>query len=154
VLEATEEDLARAQLTGGELLLSQGKAEEARKSLEKIREQPSAKIFAQARLLLARCAQKQKKWEEAAGLYKTALADSRVPVKDAAGVYFRLGICQRELNQPREAAESWKACVRLAGGDEGPAGALLLADVRLLEPASLEGALEMMTLAVDGSRVK
>ncbi|MFO0875913.1 MAG: tetratricopeptide repeat protein [Gemmataceae bacterium] len=145
VAEASEAELTQAKLQGGEILLRMGKTEEARRSLEKIGEHSAPAMVVKARLLRARAYQDEKQWGEATRLYNAALADSRAPVSDPASIYFNLGLCYRNLEQPQEAAKAWQECVRLARGSEGVAAALVLAELRLNEQA-LEPALEVLTL--------
>src|SRR5207248_8127746 len=133
--EASEEDLSTAKLQGGELLLRLGKPEEARQSLGKIDKDAPPAILVRALLLEARSHQDEEKWADAAGLYTKALANVKVPLPQPAQVYYNLGLCYRKLDQPKEAAEAWQKCAELARGEEGPAAAIVLADLRLLEPA-------------------
>jgi TolA-binding protein len=137
VAEISEAELSAAQLTGGGLLLRLGKPEEARKSLEIISKQAPPHIQLRAQLLEARSYQDEKRWLEAARLYNTALAltvtDARVSIPKPGRVYYNLGLCYYNLDQPLEAADAWQKCVKLARGAEGPAAAIVLADLRLLE---------------------
>jgi tetratricopeptide (TPR) repeat protein len=135
VPEITEAAHCAAKLTGGELLLQMGKPEEARKDLEKIGPKAPPAILVRALLLRARSFQDEKQWAEASRLYTNALADSRAQVPHLAQVYYNLGLCYYKLDQPQEAADEWQKCVRLARGDEGPAAAMVLAGLRLLEAA-------------------
>lgn len=145
--ELSDEDAAPAKLIGGDLLLRMGKPDEARKTLERIGDQAPPAIVSRARLLRARTHQIEKRWSEAARVYQDALADARAPLGEPAEVWFHLGVCLREQEQPREAIRAWQECLRLARGPEGPAAALVLAEQRLLEPA-FEPALEVLNLAV------
>jgi tetratricopeptide (TPR) repeat protein len=146
--DASEAEVFAAKLLGGELLMRLGRFEEARKSLEKIREKEApAEILVRARLLCARCYQEEKQWGDAARLYQTALSDHRVPLPNPAQVYYNLGLCYRNREQPEEAAKAWQKCWDLAKGVEGQAAALVLADLHLLNNLP-ERALEMLTKAV------
>jgi tetratricopeptide (TPR) repeat protein len=145
--DATEAQLTAAQLLGGELLLRMGKPDEARQSLKMITEQAAPEVLARARLLRARCHQDEKHWGDAAQLYQSILADSRVPVPEPAWVYYNLGLCYRELDQPKDAANAWQECVKLASGEESQAAAMVLVELRLLENAH-ERALDELTRAV------
>jgi TolA-binding protein len=147
VAEAGEAELTLAKLQGGEILLRMGKPDEARKSLEKISEQAPPALVVKARLLRARTHHEEKQWGEATRLYNAALADSRAPAGDPAPIYYNLGQCYRQLDQPQEGVKAWLECVRLSRGPEGPAAALKLAEQRLAEQA-LEPSLEMLTQAV------
>ncbi|MFO0926060.1 MAG: tetratricopeptide repeat protein [Gemmataceae bacterium] len=147
VAEASEAELSSAKLLGGELLLRLGKPEEARKSLEKISDQSAPAVVVKARLLRARSYQDEKQWGEAARLYNAALADGRATVPEPVAVYYALGLCYRNQEQPKEAARAWGECLQLARQPEAAAAALALADLRLQEPA-LEAAVEPLTMAV------
>ncbi len=145
--DATESQLTAAQLLGGELLLRLGKPEESRRSLKMITEQAPPEILVRARLLRARCYQDEKNWSDAARLYQTVLGDNKAQVPDPARVYYDLGWCYRELDERKSAANAWQECVKLATGEEGPAAALVLAELHLLDNAH-ERALESLTTAV------
>jgi tetratricopeptide (TPR) repeat protein len=145
--DATEPQLTAAQLLGGELLLRLGKPEEARRSLKMITEQAPPETLVRARLLRARCYQDEKNWNDAAQLYQTILGDNKAQVPERARVYYDLGLCYRELDERKSAANAWQECVKLASGEEGPAAALVLAELHLLDNAH-ERALEALTTAV------
>jgi tetratricopeptide (TPR) repeat protein len=145
--DATEAQLTAAQLLAGELLLQLGKPDDARQSLKMITDQAPPEILVRARLLRARCYQDEKRWGEAARLYQTTLTDSRAAVPEPARVYYNLGLCYRVMDQPKDAANAWQECVKLASGEEGPAAGLVLAELHLLENAH-ERALEALTTAV------
>jgi tetratricopeptide (TPR) repeat protein len=147
VAEATEAELAAAKLVGGELLLRMGKPEEARKSLEMIGEATPPAILVKARLLQARSFQEEKRYPDAVALYIDVLAKHKATLGDPATVHYNLGLCYRQLDQPREAAKELQECVTLSRGPEGQAAAVMLAEARLAEPA-LEPALEALTLSV------
>lgn len=147
VAEASEADLSAAKLLGGELLLRLGKPEEARKSLEKISDQAAPAVVVKARLLRGRSFEDEKQWGEAARLYNAALADGRAAAPEPGAVYYHLGLCYRNQEQPKEAARAWQECVNLAREPEAAAAALALADLRLQEPA-LEAVVEPLTVAV------
>jgi tetratricopeptide (TPR) repeat protein len=147
VAEATEAELAAAKLLGGELLLRMGKPEEARKSLDLIGPHSPPGILVKARLLQARSFQEEKRFNEAVALYIDLLAKHKSSVGDPAQIHYNLGLCYRQLDQPREAAKELQECVTLSRGPEGQAAALMLAETRLAEPA-LEGALDALTLAL------
>ncbi|MFM7152152.1 MAG: tetratricopeptide repeat protein, partial [Gemmataceae bacterium] len=135
VTEATEAELIQARLQGGEILLRMGKMEEARKTLEKIPDQAPAGIVARSRRIRARTFQEEKQWGEAIRLYQAALADSRVPPADQSTIYFNLGLCYRNLEQPQEAARAWQECLKPGGGPESQAAAFYLGELRLHEQA-------------------
>jgi tetratricopeptide (TPR) repeat protein len=145
--DASEAQLTAAQLLAGELLLQMGKPDEARQSLKRITDQAPPEILVRARLLRARSHQEEKHWGDAARLYQNTLADSRAPVPEPARIYYNLGLCYQKLDQPKDAANAWQECVKLASGEEGPAAALVLAELHLLENAH-ERALDALTTAV------
>ncbi len=132
--EITEEQATAAKLQGGDILLRLGKPDEARASLEKITDTAAPAILQQARVLRARSYQEEKRWQEAALMYKEALADSRAALEDAALARFYLGMCYRHLDQPAEAAAAWTECVQTAKGPEGLAAGLALAEAHLAAP--------------------
>src|SRR5262249_21676195 len=70
---------------------------------------------------------------------------------ERARVQYDLGLCYRLLEQDQEAARAWEDCRDKAGGPEGPAAALGLAELRLREPA-LERALKDLVRAVRARR--
>lgn len=147
VAEATEGELVAARLQGGELLLRLGKPDEARKSLESIKEQAPPPILVKARILQARTYQEEKRYTDAVGLYVDVLAKHKAHVSDAGAIHYNLGLCYRQLDQPKEAAKALQECVALSRGAEGQAAAILLAEVRMAESA-LEPACETLTTAV------
>jgi tetratricopeptide (TPR) repeat protein len=147
VPDADETALANAKLLAGELLLRMGKPDEARKSLEKIGDQGSPTFLVKAKLLQARAYQEEKKWDEAARLYEAVLAKSKPLVPDPGQVYYNLGLCYRQQDQPHEAANKWQEALTLSRGPEGLAAAILLAEQRLND-AALEPAAEVLARAV------
>jgi tetratricopeptide (TPR) repeat protein len=147
--DASEDEINEAKLLGGELLLRLGKPEAARKDLKLIPRSAKPDILMRARLLCARSHQDEKQWGDAAQLYHEALAEQqRVPIPDLARVYYDLGLCYRQLEQPQEAAKAWQECMRLGKGEESPAAALVLADLHLLQSADYDRALDDLTAAV------
>ncbi len=151
VQEASELELTQAKLQAGEILLRMGKPEEAQRALEKISESVSPALLVRARVLRARAFQDEKRWGDATRLYNAVLADTRAPLADPAQIYYELGQCYRQLDQPQESTKALQECVRLSRGFEGAAAAIVLAEQRLAEQ-SLEPALELLTQAV--ARVK
>ena len=142
--EAKEEALAPARLLGGELELRLGKPEEARRVLENLGPAATPEMQAKARRLCARSYQDQMHWPEAAALWQKALADGQ----STGEALYNLGLCARRQDQGADAANFWNQCVQ-AGGDEGRAAALALAEMRFKGP-NPETALEMFTRVVDG----
>ena len=142
--QATEEVLAPARLLGGELELRLNHPDEARRVLEKVGDQATPEVQAKARRLIARSYQAQNHWAEAADLWQKARADGQ----QAGEALYNLGLCARAQNQTAEAANAWEQCVQ-AGGDEGRAAALALAEIRLKGP-NPDTALEMFARVVDG----
>lgn len=147
----SDADLVAAMLHGGELLLRLNKTEEALKSLQNIPETAPPAVLVQARFLQAKCSQQEGKWGEAVGYYNAALTDSRVQVAAPAGAYYQLGLCYRQLGQPKDAIRAWEQCRSLAQGSDAQAANLVLGEVWLLN-GNYEGAMESLTLAV--SKVK
>ncbi len=142
--QAKEEQLAPARLVGGELELRLGHPDEARRVLEKVGDQATPEVQAQARRLCARSYQDQNRWPEAAALWQKALADG----KQTGEALYNLGLCAQHQDQNADAARFWEQCVQ-TGGDEGRAAALALAEMRLKGP-NPETALEMFARVVDG----
>jgi tetratricopeptide (TPR) repeat protein len=144
--------LAPAKLLGGELLLKMGRPEQARKVLEKINAQAPPEVLTQARLLRARTYQDEEKWKEASELWKAVLEDPRAQVPEPGRILYNLGVCHRGLDEPKEAAAVWEECLKRGRGDEAPAAALALAELRLREAADdkgLEQTLQLLKRAVD-----
>jgi tetratricopeptide (TPR) repeat protein len=156
VPQVDESVLGPARLLGGELLLRMGHPVQARQVLEKVGELAPPDVLARARLLRAQTYQDQHLWKEACELWKALLNDRRAPPAEPGKLRYNLGVCHRELDEPREAAAAWEECLRGSPGDEGPAAALALAELRLREGGAdgkgAERSLEMMTRAVQRGR--
>jgi tetratricopeptide (TPR) repeat protein len=128
-----EDVLGPAKLMGAQLLVRMHRSEEARKTLEKISPKAPPEVLAEARQLLGRLYQEDNRWSEAAEVWKTMLADARIPLPQPGRVLYDLGVCQRHLNQLPQAAESWEQCMRRGQGEEAAAAALAAAELRLHE---------------------
>jgi tetratricopeptide (TPR) repeat protein len=133
VAQVDERVLAPARLLGGDLLLQMGKPDQARKVLERIGEQAPPEVLTQARLLRGQTYQAEGKWKEAAELWQAVLEDKRAAPPEPGKILYNLGVCHRGLDEAREAAAAWEQCLRPGHGDEGPAAALALAELRLPE---------------------
>src|SRR5262249_39604276 len=130
-----------------------GRPEQARKVLEKVGPQAPAEVLTQARLLRARTYQDEGKWKEASELWKAVLEDTRAALAEPGRVLYNLGVCHRGLDEPADAVAAWEECLRHAKGDEAPAAALALAELRLRDPdKGPERALEMLQRAVENVR--
>jgi tetratricopeptide (TPR) repeat protein len=153
VPQVDEKVLAPAKLLGGELLLRMNLPADARKVLEKIGEQAPPEVLTQARLLRAQTYQDEGKWKEACELWKAVLDDPRAPPPEPGKVRYNLGLCHRQLDELREAAAAWEECLRRRQGDDGPAAALALAELRLQQGGrdgkGPERSLEMLGRAVE-----
>ncbi len=134
-----EDVLGPAKLAGAKLLLQLNQREEARKTLEKINSQAPPAILSEKNMLLAGLYQEEHKWEEAAALWRAVLSEKRVPLNEAGGVLYNLGVCCRRLDQTEAAAEAWADCMRRSQGEEAQAAALALAELRLHEANSEKG---------------
>jgi tetratricopeptide (TPR) repeat protein len=145
---AGEEVLAPARLTAGELYLQLGKPERARQVLEKVGEQAPPAVLARARLLRAQSYEDEGKWEQAAPLYKAALADGREPLASPGAVLYHLGLCYQRLEQPPEATAAWEECVR-GKGPAVRAAAVALAELRVQEGQPEKG-VGLLAAAVEG----
>jgi tetratricopeptide (TPR) repeat protein len=132
VLPYTEEALAPAFLQAGELLLRQGKPDEARKTLEKISARAPAALYAQARRLLARSYQDEQRWSDAAALWETLVAASKEQLGDPVRLrmLYDLGLCYRRQEQPLEAIRTWKQCLK-EEGPEARAAAVQVAELQI-----------------------
>jgi hypothetical protein len=128
-----EDVLGPAKLAGAKLLLQLNQREEARKTLEKISAQAPPAILSEKNMLLAGLYQEEHKWEEATALWRAVLDEKRVPLNEAGGVLYNLGVCYRRLDQTGPAAEAWTDCMRRSQGEEAQAAALALAELRLHE---------------------
>ena len=114
-----------------------GRPDQARQVLKKLGPQAGPEIRAKARRLLARSYQDDGHWAEAAALWEEARADGGKPGEATTWA------CVRSIRkQAADAVRDWEQCVQ-AGGDEAPAAALALADLRLKGP-NPETALEML----------
>ena len=132
-LMAPEEVLARARLSGGEILLRMHNTKEARELLERIGNQAPLAILTQARILRARSKQDENNWAGAATLWQAALADSHDTLPDAGLIRYNLGLCYRRLDLPMSAEPIWEECVHNNSGDESYAAALGLAELYMQE---------------------
>jgi hypothetical protein len=128
-----EDVLGPAKLTGAKLLLQLHQREEARKTLEKISDRAPPAVLAEKNMLLAGLYQEEHKWAEAAALWRAVLDEKRVPLTEAGGVLYNLGVCYRRQDQNDLAAEAWDDCKRRSQGEEAQAAALALAELRLHE---------------------
>jgi hypothetical protein len=142
-----EDVLGPAKLAGAKLLLQLNQREEAQKTLEKISDRAPPAILTEKNMLLAGLYQEAHKWAEAAELWKVVLDDKRVPLTEAGGVLYNLGVCHRRLDQNGPAAEAWEDCMRRSQGEEGQAATLALAELRLHE-ANPEKSVTLLAEAV------
>jgi tetratricopeptide (TPR) repeat protein len=129
-----EPRLAPVRLLRGELLLRQGKTEEALHVLGNIGGSAPPDVLARARFLRGRSLQQEERWEEAAAVWKEALEDRRVAPREPGWTLYYLGVCHRRLEQRDEALRAWTLCAgRADAGEEGVAAALGLAELRMQE---------------------
>jgi tetratricopeptide (TPR) repeat protein len=129
-----EDVLGPAKLAGAKLLLQLNQRDEARKTLEKINDRAAPAILAEKNMLLAGLYQEEHKWAEATVLWRAVLDEKRVPLTEAGGVLYNLGVCYRRQDQNDPAIEAWNDCMRRSQGEEAQAAALALAELRLHEP--------------------
>lgn len=134
-----EDVLGPAKLAGAKLLLQLSQREEARKTLEKISDRAPPAALAEKNMLLAGLYQEERKWTEAAKLWRAVLDEKRVPLTEAGSVLYNLGVCCRRLDQNTAAAEAWSDCLRCSQGEEEQAAALALAELRLHETEPVRG---------------
>jgi tetratricopeptide (TPR) repeat protein len=151
VPQVGEDVLGPAKLAGAKLLLELHQRQEARKTLEKIGESSPAATLAEKNMLLAGLYQEENKWAEAAALWRAVREEKRVPLTEAGGVLYNLGVCCRHLDQYAQAGEAWSECIRLSHGEEARAAALALAEVRVQE-AHPEKAISLLADAVANVR--
>jgi tetratricopeptide (TPR) repeat protein len=124
--------LAPARLRRGELLLRLDRADEARDVLSHLGDKAPPETVARARRLLVGSLEKDNLWGDAAGVWRDIHNDSRVPPPDRAAVLYHRGLCLRNDGAHLdEALAAWNECLALDGaGDEGPAAALGMAELR------------------------
>ncbi len=128
-----EDVLGPAKLAGAKLLLQLNQREEAQKTLEKISDRAAPSVLVEKNMLLAGLYQEDHKWTEAAALWRAVLDEKRVPLTEAGGVLYNLGVCYRRMDQNGPAAEAWNDCMSRSQGEEAQAAALSLAELRLHE---------------------
>jgi hypothetical protein len=136
VPQISEDVLGPAKLAGAKLLLQLNQHDEARKTLEKINDQAPPATLSEKNMLLAGLYQEEHKWNEAATLWRAVREEKRVPLTEAGGVLYNLGVCYRQLEQYGPAAEAWSDCMQRSRGEEVQAAALALAELRLHETGS------------------
>src|SRR5262249_39093229 len=144
---ANDEALAPARLLRGELLLRDGRAEAAQETLRFIKPSAAPLLVVQARYLQARAWQEEKQWEKAAQFWKQTLEDRSGVLPESAVPLYNLGVCYWNLERPADAARAWEQVLSQGHGDEGPAAALGLAELRLVE-SNPQTALEAFARAV------
>ncbi len=145
---AVDDQLATARFLGGELYLKLQRPEDARKVLERIAPPAPPALVSKARLLRARSLEEDERWAEAAALWQTLSTDKNQSDVRPGAMLYHLGLCYRQLEQVREAANIWEQCLAKAGdGDEGPASALALAELSLRESV-IDKALDLFAQAV------
>jgi tetratricopeptide (TPR) repeat protein len=147
-----EDVLAPAKLLGARLLVQLNRAEEARKTLEKIGEQSPPAVQAEARLLLARLNQEAGKWAAAAELWKAVLAAPPSEEVPYGRVLYDLGQCCSHLDRADQAIAVWEDCLKRGQGPEAPASALALAEL-WLQGGKLEKSVPALGQALSVARV-
>jgi tetratricopeptide (TPR) repeat protein len=146
---AVDDQLAEAQLLGGDLLLRLGKPTDALSVLSRINSPASPALVLKARCLRARILQDNGKWAAAAGLWQSVLAEKKESAARAGMILYYLGLCYQHLDQPAEAAKFWELSLAKPGdGDEVPACALALADLTLRD-GNTDKALALFARAVE-----
>src|SRR5262249_49094892 len=129
-----EARLTPVRLLRGELLLQQGKPDEALHVLTNVGASAPPALLARARFLRGRILQQQERWDEAAAIWKETLDDRRVTPREPGWTLYYLGVCHRQLDQREDAIRAWTLCAgRADAGEEGVAAALGLAELRLPE---------------------
>jgi tetratricopeptide (TPR) repeat protein len=132
---ASEEAAAPVRLLRGEILFNKGLRQEAIRVLERIGPTAPPTVRRTARFLQARCCQEEQLWNKAVPLWKEVLTNTDETPANRARILFVLGQCYRKLDPPDQAgaAAAWQEAI-LAGGDEGQAASLSLAELRLTSP--------------------
>jgi hypothetical protein len=122
-------ELAPARLRRGELLARLNRADEADEVLKKIKSPPE--VAAKALRLRVHLLEQAERWDEAALAWREILDDTAAPPQDRQAVLYHLGLCRHNAGHKDEALGAWQECLRAdGGGEEGPAAALGLADLR------------------------
>jgi tetratricopeptide (TPR) repeat protein len=147
LLMVPEEVLARARLTGGDILLRMHRPKDAREVLERIGTQAAPPIPMKAHMLRACSYQDEQMWAEATTHWQAALADSRGAMPDAGVIRYNLGLCYRRLDNPLEAVRVWEECIQNNSGEESYAAALELAELHLQQGQGAK-ALERLEFAL------
>jgi tetratricopeptide (TPR) repeat protein len=136
-LEATVNDEATAavRFRRAEILIDHGMRAEAIRVLERIGPTAPPAVRLAARSLQARCCMDEELWNMAVPLWKEVLTSRQETPARRARVLYWLGVCERKLDPPDDAgaAAAWEEAMQ-AGGEEGQAAALSLAELRLGGP--------------------
>jgi tetratricopeptide (TPR) repeat protein len=134
-LEATvsEATTAEVRFRRAQILIERGLRPEAIKVLDRIGPAAPLALRTAARSLQARCCMEEELWNMAVPLWQEVLANHMEPPGKRAHILYLLGQCTRKLDPPDDvrAAAAWEEAIK-AGGDEGQAAALSLAELRLL----------------------
>jgi tetratricopeptide (TPR) repeat protein len=144
---SNDDALMPARLLRGDLLLRVGNAGAAEETLKFIKPSAAPALVVQARYLQARACQEQEQWEKAAQFWKQTLEDRSGAIPESAVPLYNLGVCYRHLERPTDAARAWEQVLSQSHGDEAPAAALGLAELRLVE-SNPQPALEAFARAV------
>jgi tetratricopeptide (TPR) repeat protein len=122
-------ELAPGRLRRGELLLRLNRPDEADEVLKNIKVPPD--VAAKARRLRTGLLEQAEKWDEAATVWRDILDEPAAPPPDRSAVLYHLGLCEQSAGRKEQALAAWEDCLRAdAAGDEGPAAALGVADLR------------------------
>ncbi len=119
-----EQELARARLTHGELLMRSGNTQAARRILERIK---TKDLRVQARTLEARCCEADTLWEQARPIWDSLLADADSVPGGKARIYLALGDCDQnsDVPNPGSALDNWQQALHEAPGSEEAQAAAL-----------------------------
>jgi tetratricopeptide (TPR) repeat protein len=140
--------LGPARLRRGELLLRLDRQPEALEVLKNVGPKAPPDVAARARRLRLRILEQTEAWDQAAPLWREVLDDRRSPPPDRGAVLYHLGLCLHRAGARDEALRTWDECLNQGGaGEEGPAAALGVADLRLRD-GQFEAALAALGLAV------
>jgi hypothetical protein len=142
--------LAQARMKRGELLLKQDKRLDAIKVLDQAAAKAPPKERLKIRYLQARAAMEEGQWGRAIPWWQELLADPAIVPGGKARVYYNLGLCCLNFEQPtheKEAVAAWREAL-LYGGDDAQAAALRLGELRLYS-SSNKAALELFAKALD-----
>lgn len=148
------EEVAKARLTRGELLLKKEQRLDALKELDRIGQTAPKQLRFQARMLQTQICEEEGMWRRAIPLWKDLLAEAAKVPGGKGRILYSLGLCYLNDEPPRrdEALAAWKEAMGL-GGEPGQAAGLRLGDIKIYGTAGdVKSALEAWGQALSGVR--